>query len=76
MCIFPLIVGFGLAFYDYTQNSAGIKEIQPEFLFVGIGLAVFAILFHWLGRAAAKDMEERMATLERKTSPLGKSSSS
>ena len=75
MCIMPLIAGFGYVIYHYFQTRVWLENIPQEYLYVGIGLAVLAIIFHWLGRAAAKDMEERMATLERKTSPLGKSNS-
>ena len=74
MCTLPLIAGFGLEIYEYFQTKTWFANVPQEFLLVGIGLAVGAIAFHWLGRAAARDTEQRMATLERKTTPLGKSS--
>lgn len=76
MCIMPLIAGLGLVVYTYTQTQAWFTGIPQEYLFAGAGVAILAILFHWLGRASARDMEERMATLERKTTPLGRSTAS
>ena len=74
MCTLPLVAGFGFEIYKYFQTQTWFADIPNDYLIVGIGLAVGAIAFHWLGRAAARDTEQRMATLERKTTPLGKSS--
>lgn len=76
MCALPLAAGFGFEVYKYFLTKTWFTDVPQEFLFAGIGLAVLAIVFHWLGRAAARDTEERMTTLERKTTPLGKSSAS
>lgn len=75
MCAMPLAAGFGIEIYNYFQTKVWFADVPQEILFAGIGLAVLAIVFHWLGRAAARDMEERMTSLERKTTPLGKSAS-
>jgi len=75
MCTLPIVAGFGFEFYTYFLTKTWFANVPDEYLFVGIGLAILAIVFHWLGRAAARDMEERMASLERKTTPLGKSAS-
>ena len=76
MCITPLFAGLALGVYNSYQTIPGLADITQEYLFVGIALAVLAIIFHWLGRASAKGIEENMAILDRKTSPLGKSASS
>ncbi len=75
MCIMPLLAFVGYMVYMYTQTQVWLAGVPVEYLFGGAGMAILAIIFHWLGRAAAKDMEHRMATLERKTTPLGKSAS-
>ena len=75
MCTLPLVAGFGFEIYQYLLTKTWFAEVPQEFLFAGIGLAVGAIVFHWLGRAAARDTEARMMTLERKTMPLGRSAS-
>jgi hypothetical protein len=75
MCTLPLIGGFGNEIYQYFQTKAWFADVPQELLIAGIVLPIGAIAFHWLGRAAAKDTEERMATLEKKTIPLGRSAS-
>jgi hypothetical protein len=72
MCIMPLLVGLGYAIYTYFQTQTWFTNVPQEYWFIGAGIAVLAIIFHWLGRAAAKDMEQRMIALERKTTPLGR----
>ena len=74
MCITPLFVSLVLEIYNSDLTQRWSADIPQEFLFVGLGLlAMLAIIFHWLGRASAKGIEENMAILDRKTSPLGKS---
>ena len=75
MCVAPLLVSFGFVIYKYTQTQVWFKDIPVDYLYVGIGMAALAIVFHWLGRGSAKGVEENMAILDRKTSPLGKSAS-
>lgn len=76
MCVLPLVAGFGYVVYHYVQTSIWLEGVPQEYLYAGIGLGILAILFHWLGRSSARDMEQRMTTLERKTTPLGRSSAS
>ena len=75
MCAMPLFAFIAFVVYTYTQNQSWFTGIPQEYLIGGAGVAVLAIIFHGLGRAAARDMEDRMATLERKTVPLGRSAS-
>lgn len=75
MCTLPLVGGFGHEIYNFFITKTWFADVPQELLFAGILLPIGAIAFHWLGRAAARETEERMATLERKTTPLGKSAS-
>ena len=75
MCTMPLFAFIAFVVYTYTQTQTWFLGIPQEYLIGGAGVAVLAIIFHGLGRAAARDMEDRMATLERKTVPLGRSAS-
>jgi hypothetical protein len=73
MCVMPLAAVLGFVGYHYIQTQTWLTDVPQEYLFAGAGAAILAIIFHWLGRAAAKDVEGRMATLDKKTSPLIKS---
>lgn len=75
MCVMPLLAFSAFVLYTYTQTQTWFTGVPQEYLFMGAGVALLAIVFHWLGRGAAREMEDRMATLERKTVPLGRSAS-
>ena len=74
MCLFPLLVVISIELYEYFGNGAFV--VDPVYLYAGIALAIFVLFFRWLGRRAAKPVEQRLATIDRKTNPLGKSASS
>jgi len=73
MSLIPWLLFVGYEIYQYVLTKIWFKD--PMYLYAGIGLTVLVILFRLFGRGAAKSTEQRLATLERKTSPLGKSTS-
>jgi hypothetical protein len=73
MSLIPWLLLVGYEIYQYVLTKVWFKD--PMYLYAGIGLTVLVILFRLFGRGAAKSTEQRLATLERKTSPLGKSTS-
>ena len=72
MSILPLFMILGYEISKYLQSGQWFQNISPENLYVGVVLVVLVALFRMFGRRAAKGMEDRMATLDRKTSPLAK----
>jgi hypothetical protein len=73
MSLIPWLLLVGYEIYQYVLTKVWFKD--PMYLYASIGLTVLVILFRLFGRGAAKSTEQRLATLERKTSPLGKSTS-
>jgi len=71
MTLTPWLMFLGYEVYEYAQTRV-LFDNEPN-LYVGIALTALVILFRMFGRGAAKSMEQRLATLERKTIPLGKS---
>lgn len=72
MSILPLLMILGYEIFKYLQSGLWFQNIPTEYLYVG-GLLIFLVLlFRWFARRAARVVEERMATLDRKTSPLTK----
>jgi len=76
MCLIPWLVLLGYEVFQYVQTSKWDAGADNVYLYAGIALTVLVILFRMFGRGAAKSMEQRLTTVDRKTSPLGKSSSS
>lgn len=74
MTLTPWLVLLGYEIYQYTQTQVWFEN--ELYLYACIGLTVLVTLFRMFGRGAAKSTEQRLATLERKTIPLGKSVSS
>jgi hypothetical protein len=74
MCLIPWLVWLGYEIYRYIQTRIWFED--PLYLYAGIALTVLVILFRMFGRGAAKSAEQRLATIDRKTNPLGKSTSS
>jgi hypothetical protein len=74
MTLTPWLVLLGYEIYQYTQTQVWFEN--ELYLYACIGLTVLVTLFRIFGRGAAKSTEQRLATLERKTIPLGKSVSS
>ena len=74
MSLLPLLVLLGYEAYQYAQT--GVWFVNETYLYAGIALAMLVLLFRFFGRRAAKPVEQRLATIERKTNPLGKSTSS
>lgn len=74
MTLTPWLVLLGYEIYQYIQTQVWFEN--ELYLYACIGLTVLVTLFRIFGRGAAKSTEQRLATLERKTIPLGKSVSS
>lgn len=74
MTLTPWLVLLGYEIYQYIQTQVWFEN--ELYLYACIGLTVLVTLFRMFGRGAAKSTEQRLATLERKTIPLGKSVSS
>ena len=74
MTLTPWLVLLGYEIYQYIQTQVWFEN--ELYLYACIGLTVLVTLFRIFGRGAAKSPEQRLATLERKTIPLGKSVSS
>lgn len=72
MSILPLLMILGYEISQYLQSGVWFQNIPTEYLYVGGVLILLVLLFHGLARRAARAVEERMATLDRKTSPLSK----
>lgn len=72
MSILPLLMILGYEVSRYLQTGLWFQNIPQESLYVGVILIVLVVLFRIFGRRAARSVEERMATLDRKTSPLTK----
>ena len=74
MSILPLAVGVGYVLFQFAQTRVWMENIPQEYLYAGIALLALLFIFRWLGRQAAREIEERVATLARKTAPLRASS--
>jgi hypothetical protein len=74
MCLIPWLTLWGYEIYRFVQMKNWFED--PLYLYAGIGLTVLIILLRMFGRGAAKSTEQRLMTIERKTTPLGKSSTS
>ena len=74
MSILPLAVGTGYVIFQFAQIQVWMENIPQEYLYAGIALLALIFIFRWLGRRAASEIEERVATLARKTAPLRASS--
>jgi hypothetical protein len=74
MSILPLVFGLGYVIYQYVQTNTWMENIPQEYLYGGMALITLLFIFRWFGRMAARDMEERLATMARKTVPLQASS--
>jgi hypothetical protein len=74
MTLMPWLVLLGYEVYQYVQTQVWFEN--ELYLYAGIGLTILVVLFRMFGRGAAKSTEQRLATLERKTIPLGKSATS
>ncbi len=72
MSILPLLMIVCYEISKYLQTGMWFQNIPTEYLYVGGILIFLVLLFRGLARRAAKVVEERMATLDRKTSPLSK----
>jgi hypothetical protein len=70
MSILPLVVGLGYVIFQFVQTQAWMQNIPQEYLYGDVALLSLMLIFRWLGRRAAKEIEERLATLARKTAPL------
>jgi len=70
MTLIPWVTFLGYEVYQYFQTGALFEN--QLYLYAGISLTVLVILFRILGRGAAKSTEQRLATLDRKTIPLGR----
>jgi 4-amino-4-deoxy-L-arabinose transferase-like glycosyltransferase len=69
MVLIPLFVVIGIVGFQYEIQNV---QIDPLFLQIGVGLIILVLIFRSLGRRAAKPEEQRLATIDRKTSPLGR----
>lgn len=69
MSLLPLLVLAGYEVYLYIQTNIWFEN--ELYLYASIVLIVFVILFRMFGRGAAKSTEQRLTTIERKTTPLG-----
>jgi hypothetical protein len=72
MSILPLFMIVGYEISKYLQSGAWFQNIPTEYLYVGGVLIFLVLLFRGFARRAATVVEDRMATLDRKTSPLSK----
>jgi hypothetical protein len=70
MSILPLVVGIVYVLYQFSQTKIWMENIPQEYLYAGVALLALILLFRSFGRIAARDIEERLATIARKTSPL------
>jgi hypothetical protein len=70
MCVLPLLVAIGYIVYHYVQTKIWLIDVPQEYLFVALGAVIFAVIFRWMGRGAAKDLEERAKKFDQKTLPL------
>ena len=75
MSLIPWLVLLGYEIYQYIQTGAWFAGADNAYLYAGIVLTVLVLLFRLSGRRAAKPVEQRLATIDRKTNPLGKSAS-
>jgi hypothetical protein len=74
MTLIPWATFLGYEVYQYVQTGSLFQN--QLYLYAGIALTVLVILFRILGRGAAKSTEQRLATLDRKTIPLGRQATS
>lgn len=74
MFVLPLVAVVAYMVYMLIQYNDPLRGIPQENLVIAGLVFIMTIVFHWMGRVAARDMEGRMAKLEQKTTPLrGKS---
>jgi len=74
MSLIPWLLLIGYEVYQYVLTKVWFKD--QTYLYTGIVLTTLVILFRLFGRGAAKSREQQLATIDRKTNPLGKSTSS
>lgn len=70
MCILPMLVTIGYIIYQFVQTRVWMAGLPDETLMVAGGALLLIIVFRFMGRDAAKGIEERMIKLDQKTSPL------
>lgn len=70
MCLIPLLLLVGFEVYRFVQTNVWFEN--ELYLYASIALTVLVTFFRMFGRGAAKSTETRLATIERKTIPLGK----
>ena len=70
MCLLPVLAIIGHMIYNYILFSDILHGVPQEYPSYGVLIAILMIIFHWMGRGAAKDIEGRMVKLEQKTTPL------
>lgn len=70
MCVMPLIAVAGYMVYTFIKYSNPLYGIPQENLIIAGVVVVLMIVFHWMGRAAAREVEDRMAKLDQKTIPI------
>jgi hypothetical protein len=74
MCLIPWLTLLGYEIYQYMQTKVWFAN--EMYLYAAIGLTLLVIIFRMFGRGAAKSKEQQLATVDRKTKPLSKSSAS
>ncbi len=74
MSLIPWLWLVGYEVYQYILTKVWFKD--QTYLYASIVLTILVILFRLFGRGAAKSREQQLATVNRKTNPLGKSTSS
>jgi hypothetical protein len=70
MSILPLVVGIGYVLFQFAQTKIWMQNIPQEYLYAGVALLALMLLFRSFGRLVARDIEERLATVARKSVPL------
>jgi hypothetical protein len=70
MCLLPILAIFGHMIYNYILFRDILHGVPQEYPSYGVLIAILMVIFHWMGRGAARDIEGRLAKLEQKTTPL------